>query len=261
MARGRMISKSLSTSQRWGRLFDRLGAPEPGAPLGEFARTLYPLIVAHSDDWGREEGDAYTVKLKVDPGSPRPLDDFEAALQGLHDVGLILLYEHEGRRLIQIAQFDPHQSGLHKRTDSSSYPPPSGKFPEAPGNSRLARARGTELNLTEVLSTAIDRVRTSDRDVRKREPRRAERAAVRATKKKTNGTPVVTSWQRAVALAHAVIDAHPDRHDWSSEFKHRAAKQGIDYTATNREGQPLYIRALDYVEHVRARRRKREARH
>ena len=123
MARGRMLSKSLSTSQKRGHLLDALGGPEPGRPLGEFAQALYPLLVAHADDWGRQEGDAYTVKYRVDPTSPRSQADFEAALCGLQEVGLIERYEHLGRQIIQIVNFDPHQVGLHKRTEST-FPEP-----------------------------------------------------------------------------------------------------------------------------------------
>jgi hypothetical protein len=131
-----MISKSLSTSEKFGGLVT-LG------DLAEFVQLLYPLLVVHSDDFGRLQGDPYTVKLACLPASPRPLEDFRAALQQLNDVGLIAWYAAEGKRYIQIQQFEQHQMGLHKRTASH--------FPEVPGSSgkfTVARARGTELKGT-----------------------------------------------------------------------------------------------------------------
>lgn len=119
MARGRMIAKTLSTSQRFARLF------EVTPDLAEFAQSLYPLLVAHADDFGRQQGDTFTVRHSVHPTSPRAAADFDTALQALHDVGLIVRYEARGRQCIQIAQFDRHQQGLHKRTESE-FPGPDG---------------------------------------------------------------------------------------------------------------------------------------
>lgn len=122
MARGRMLAKKLSTSQKFAQLF------EVCPDLAEFTQTLYPLLVAHADDFGRQQGDVFTVRHSVHPTSPRGAKDFERALQALHDVGLIVWYEARGRRCIQITKFDENQQGLHKRTRS--------EFPAAPGNSR-----------------------------------------------------------------------------------------------------------------------------
>jgi hypothetical protein len=153
MARGRMLSKSLSTSTKRARLHHVLGPPCPfcGGSLAEFAQTLYPLLVAHADDFGREVADPFTVKSTIDPSSPRQLGHFVEALLGLETVGLIKLYQDGPRILLQIIDFDEHQRGLHKRT-TSKFPAAdlgiSGNFPEVPGNSRefLSRARA-ELEL------------------------------------------------------------------------------------------------------------------
>jgi len=120
-----MISKTLSTSEKRASL--HLLVPD----LAEFCQQLYPLLIAHADDFGRLQGDVFTVKHLIDPTSPRLLPDFERALTALDDVGLILRYESDNggvtpRRLIQIANFDPHQLGLHKRTGSEFPAPPGG---------------------------------------------------------------------------------------------------------------------------------------
>lgn len=147
MARGRMLSKSLSTSEKRARLHAALG------PLAEFAQALYPLLVAHADDFGREEGDVFTIKHRIDPASPRTVAEFERALQGLDAVGLIVWYEVEGRRCVQISNFEPHQSGLHKRT-ISRFPAPPRNAPEFPGSTapteqNRTEGKGTEGNRTE----------------------------------------------------------------------------------------------------------------
>ncbi len=144
MARGRMISKTLSTSEKRASLHQIV--PD----LAEFCQQLYPLLVAHSDDFGRLQGDPFTVKHAIDPSSPRGLADFERGLKALDAVGLLTWYELTGgRRYIQIAQFDQHQSGLHKRTTSSFPAPPSGvsgTFQELPTEEKGRELKGTEPN-------------------------------------------------------------------------------------------------------------------
>ncbi len=122
MARGRMISKSLSTSEKFGGLV-ALGT------LAEFTQLLFPMLVIHSDDFGRLPGDPFTVKLTCLPVSPRSLEEFAHALTQLDTIGLIDWYEAAGKRYIQIENFEWHQrGGLHKRTASH--------FPDIPGSSR-----------------------------------------------------------------------------------------------------------------------------
>jgi hypothetical protein len=141
-----MLAKRLSTSERYARLFEL--CPK----LAEFAQSLYPLLVAHSDDFGRQQGDAFTVQHQVHPTSPRRAKDFEVALQALHDAQLITLYDVDGRRYLEILQFDRHQAGLHKRTKS--------EFPEIPGNSRLTELKRTELKRSEAKGTELKGTRS-----------------------------------------------------------------------------------------------------
>lgn len=126
MARGRMISKSLGTSRKFHELHG-------SGKLAEFTQVLYVLLVAHSDDFGRQPGDAFTVKHAVFPTSPRSETEFETALKALNQVGLVRRYEvkevdHETAvTYLQIVDFEQHQVGLHKRSESH--------FPEFPGKS------------------------------------------------------------------------------------------------------------------------------
>jgi hypothetical protein len=130
MARGRMVSKSLSTSKKRGALIAKHGAPCPtcGGSLAEFAQGLYMLLLAHADDYGRQDGDPFTVKLVVEPLSSRSEGDFIRALQALDEVQLVQWYPGSKGPALSVVAFDDHQWGLSKRTSS--------KFPEPPGISR-----------------------------------------------------------------------------------------------------------------------------
>jgi hypothetical protein len=142
MARGRMLSKTLSVSKRFNSITGE---------LAEFSQLLFTLLVPHVDDFGRMSGDPFSLKMTVLPASSRPLAEFSSALETLHAAKLITVYDNEGDIWIQVNKFEEHQIGLHKRT-ASKIPPPnghgSGNFPEIPGNSG-SRARA-ELNRTEL---------------------------------------------------------------------------------------------------------------
>lgn len=133
MARGRMLSKSLSTSKRYAALYSQ--------ELGEFCQSLYPLLLAHADDYGRLEGDAFTVKHSVIPASARTEGDIEEALQLLHNVHLIEWYQTPAGRFIQIIKFAQHQAGLKKRSASAC--------PEPPERAGREAAHGCELDASE----------------------------------------------------------------------------------------------------------------
>ena len=77
MARGRMIAASLGGSRKFARL--RLEHPT----VGLFAQALYPLLVTHSDDFGRQKGDAFSVKMSAWPAAPEDEGTFESALAAI----------------------------------------------------------------------------------------------------------------------------------------------------------------------------------
>lgn len=213
MARGRMISKSLSTSKRFAQLFQVV--PD----LAEFAQSLYPLLVSHTDDFGRQAGDLFTIKHRVHPASPRSAEDFERALKAMHAVGLIVWYS-DGREgeCIQVVQFEKHQVGLHKRTRSEFPKPPhdSGKFPEGPpqvpGNSNP-----TELNRTE----------------QKEEQDQDPRAGARRSLAEVMTAGRVRSQLRAAA--HAELDADPDISE--GELVERVKQTAADLNVVDYAGE------------------------
>lgn len=121
MARGRMISKTLGSSRR----FQMVDGASSSSDQGLFAQLLFVLIVSHADDFGRLEGDAFTIKHRVFPVSTRPEADFASALQALHKAGLIVWYQVQEKQIVEVVNFFDHQQGLHKRTKSAFPDPPT----------------------------------------------------------------------------------------------------------------------------------------
>jgi hypothetical protein len=154
-----MLSRSISTSRKVTvELKARLKNVRSKL---EFVQLLYTWILPHADDFGRMEGDAATVKGTVMPNSTRDIDDVEWALQALHDVGLLLRYQIDGRMYLQVVAWEEHQSGLHKRTRS--------RFPEVPGDSGKFPRNGTERNRTELPESGVIHASLEARRARARE--------------------------------------------------------------------------------------------
>jgi len=121
MANRRMLSKSISVSKKVNRdLYQHLKA-EGKDPC--FGLLLFSWLIPHTDDFGRIDGDPYYIKHQIIPALPLTEDDIEVALNAMDEVGLIVWYNANGGKVIQIIDFDTHQKGLDKRT-KSKFPPP-----------------------------------------------------------------------------------------------------------------------------------------
>jgi len=123
MAQGRLISRSLGSSRK----FHHAQSAVPKG-LGEFTQLLFTLLLAHTDDFGRMAGDAFTVQHVVFPTSARSEGEFESALKGLTIVKLIERYVQNDNIFLQVNKFEDHQRNLHKRTAS--------RIPEVPSSSQ-----------------------------------------------------------------------------------------------------------------------------
>jgi hypothetical protein len=143
-----MLSKSLSTSKKYAQLYG-----VELQPTGLICQALYPLLVAHADDFGRLEGDVFTIKNSVVPASQWAETVIEAALALLHQVQLVTWYEVDQALYLQVADFDRHQVGLHKRTKS--------RFPRVPGISRKHRQLPLQLKRTELKGREGNRTTSS----------------------------------------------------------------------------------------------------
>lgn len=130
MAEKRCISKSISISEKVNSLPD------------VFDMLLFTWMITHTDDFGRLTGAPAKVKALVVPMLDKTVREVEQSLRKLHEENLIIWYEVNGEKVIQIVNFEKHQTGLHKRTKS--------KFPENPLNK--TELPGTSGNFREIPS-------------------------------------------------------------------------------------------------------------
>lgn len=151
MAERRMISKAISISEKVNS-------------LSVFGRLLYTWMIPHADDFGRLPGSPVKVRALVVPMADETIKDVEQALKDMHKHGLIIWYEVDGERFIQITNFEKHQQGLHKRT-KSKFPEPPDEFREIPGNSEEfpLELEGNK-NRTEYTPTTTNNARDEEKD-------------------------------------------------------------------------------------------------
>ena len=76
MANRRMLSKNISTSRKVNRLNDR-------------AALLYTWLIPHTDDYGRLEGDAFSIKAKIVPMRILNEEQIEEDLAAIEKNGLV----------------------------------------------------------------------------------------------------------------------------------------------------------------------------
>lgn len=133
MAEKRMLSKVISVSKKVNLRISN-----------HFTRLFYTWLIPHTDDFGRLTGCPHKLRALIIPMLSETHEDVEKSLMELHNIDLIKWYEVNGEQYLQVINFEEHQQGLHKRTQSKIPDPPdiSRKFPEIP-----SELKGTELEL------------------------------------------------------------------------------------------------------------------
>ena len=137
MASGRMLQRKISKSHDVAMLMERVSA-ELGMEHGPFAALLFTWCIAHQDVEGRMHGDPRIVRADVFP----LVEQITAAHIGrylwhMHQLGLLIWYQVEGRKWIAFPGFDGAQPGLRKdREPPSAAPHPEKGVPVEPGNCR-----------------------------------------------------------------------------------------------------------------------------
>ena len=114
MARGRIISKSISHSEKLALLY------EVDNGLAEFACLLFTWLIPHTDDHGQISASPLSVKMEVMTNSPRSILDVKNALSLLAVVKLIEL--HKTEPILRIVNFDSFQTFRGDRTKQNKYP-------------------------------------------------------------------------------------------------------------------------------------------
>lgn len=127
MAKGRMLNKSISVSEKVADL---------AAAVGNDAALLFTWMIPHLDVEGRMQGGPRSIKAAVVP----MLDTITAAdvdryLGAAEELGIIERYEAGGKRYVSFPGFAEEQTGLRKdRERASVIPPPPPRTP--PGECR-----------------------------------------------------------------------------------------------------------------------------
>ncbi|MDB5258089.1 MAG: dnaD, partial [Chitinophagaceae bacterium] len=115
MAERRMLSKTISTSRKVNKLTDRAGL-------------LYTWLIAHTDDYGRMEGDALSVRAKVVPMRNSTIDEVESDLVIL-EKDLIKRYTVKDEIFLELLNFDSFQTFRSDRPRRAEYPDELGQLP------------------------------------------------------------------------------------------------------------------------------------
>ena len=110
---------------------------EDVAALPLRARLLWIGLWTQCDDQGRTKDNTKLIKADVWPLDPVTLGDIEEDLMTLAAHGRIVRYEVDGRRYLEVVNWDDHQS-INRPTPSRIPPPPNGSYPQVRTHGRLS---------------------------------------------------------------------------------------------------------------------------
>lgn len=182
MARGRFISNSISTSKKFARL------------QSNDHRLAYLMLVPHVDAEGRHDADTRILAGQVYTLLDLTHDQIEAALQDMHRVGLIRLYQVDGETYLEVTNFHEHNKVRRRDDGTPSHeapsiipPPPAGTQSDS---AHMAGATTEELRSDSVAATAEDKVQVQvQEEVQEQEPRAHARAVGETKTPSKNGKP------------------------------------------------------------------------
>lgn len=112
MARGRIISKSISNSRKVNSVCDQ-------------AALLFSWIQAHTDDYGRVEGGADDVLFSIVPRRGWNEEQVDVYLKELWEAKLLKSYHVDEKRYLEVVDFDEHQTFRSDRSRKAECPEPN----------------------------------------------------------------------------------------------------------------------------------------
>ncbi|MGI9861343.1 hypothetical protein SDD30_08160 [Moorella naiadis] len=119
MSRKRNISTDISTDTRVAALAEK---------AGPFAVLAFTWLIPHADDWGRFTADPMEIKLQVFPAFNVTTHEIQEALQAIAEVGLITLYQVNGKQYLAFRnsfyKYQTYIPATKRREDKSQYPAP-----------------------------------------------------------------------------------------------------------------------------------------
>lgn len=116
MARARLISSQVVLSESVSALV---------STHGEFGALVWTWLIVHLDDFGVAAASPARLKGLVMPLSPRPPQEFAEVVAELQRLGMVTLYEAEGRPYLKALNFNRYQTGLRQdrlRKEGSRFP-------------------------------------------------------------------------------------------------------------------------------------------
>ena len=89
--------------------------------LSPFNETFFYRLIVNCDDYGRMDARSKILSSRLFPLKDIQPEEVQAALIAMHEAGLIILYEVDGKPYLQMKTWDKHQQVRAKR---SKYPSP-----------------------------------------------------------------------------------------------------------------------------------------
>lgn len=131
MAEGRMLKRNISRSEKLARL------------KSDKPRVLYFMMLPYLDVEGRLEANPKLIRGQIIPLLNYSVAKVQQCLEELDEVGLIQLYEGNGKKCLEYFKFNDHQNLRKDREAASEHPTP-------PQRQADARHTPIEVNLKEV---------------------------------------------------------------------------------------------------------------
>ena len=106
----------------WRQIHSSVAVSASLASISRDAECLYWRLLAQTDSWGRLHGDTSKVKALCCPLLPWTHEEINVFLGELESTRRIETYEANGRRVIQLVDFDEHQKWSVRRRGESLFP-------------------------------------------------------------------------------------------------------------------------------------------
>jgi len=134
-----MLKKRISFSQKFASL------------ASDKSRLLWLMMLPHCDSQGRIEADFDFIKGSCVPKLKFSKSAIKRSLRHLHDAGLIMLYEADGKSVLQFVNFRKYNKIRDDREADSELPAPPGQ--QENSGSTPPQKKLTEMKLNEVKSS------------------------------------------------------------------------------------------------------------
>jgi hypothetical protein len=123
-------NSTIGDRRKWGRGMDKayihksISVSVQVANLSVEGQLLFERMFPHADFQGRLAGHPHKVKANLVPMTDIPIENIGTQLQQMHDVGLIIWYEANGEKIIQLVSWWKFQD--RKFAHPSKFPAPEG---------------------------------------------------------------------------------------------------------------------------------------